>query len=576
MQRQRSIFANTFIWVAVIGLLGTDAREDSLSEASLSNYQAPTQGLRSREDGKRSTETQLLQASPDGYVAFDGDCESNTVDLKVSTLDDCALLCEDIDECVGFSYEETNQCYIKTKTCLNPKVSNRVFYAKTSMCKHCYGVALSGTVEDIKGSCYLSPVNPSQCMMNGFYCSKTLDTGVYTKCNAQDDVERGNPVNVGLVDPEDVLVWDEVSHMPRWISTSLAVLWVTMVAGMPLIAIALEDRKITRVQIVTFVTMWVVFLGGVYLFTHIVLFQSIHFKQVRSLTTIEAVYFLAQILTTVGYGDITPAKPRGQVFVAFYVLVSLLVIANVTSQVVSMVQECASRMKKQLDEWYYSGQQLVQTIPGAQRLTSTPRSDELIPEEVQGIPDPRSIFKRFSEPPRVDYGYTRRMMFVYFSFVLMGVLFWANYPGENKTWHEGVYMSVITLSTVGFGVFTPQTEAGKVFAAFWMLWGSMALLGLVGAFAELHEQRKRRERWNPDEAAVQKAAFLGALGDKFQPYDFLKLYVLNIGVMKDLEMIDLETLFDNMAPGKQGTIKKENLETFFAERCDNQKPQVAG
>merc|ERR1719291_967610 len=109
------------------------------------------------------------------------------------------------------------------------------------------------------------------------------------------------------------------------------------------------------------------------------------------------------------------------------------------------------------------------------------------------------------------------MAFVYAFFVMIGVLFWHFYPGEGKTWLQGVYMSVITLSTVGFGAFTPQTEAGKVFGAFWMLWGSMALLGLVGAFAEVHEQRKCLERFNPDEANNQKEAVIEKLGDKFKP-----------------------------------------------------------
>ena len=47
---------------------------------------------------------------------------------------------------------------------------------------------------------------------------------------------------------------------------------------------------------------------------------------------------MAQILTTVGYGDITPAKAPGQVFVAFYVLVSLLILTNVIAEVADILQ----------------------------------------------------------------------------------------------------------------------------------------------------------------------------------------------------------------------------------------------
>ena len=40
-------------------------------------------------------------------------------------------------------------------------------------------------------------------------------------------------------------------------------------------------------------------------------------------TYVAALYFTAYTMTSVGYGDITPARPRAQVFVALYVLCTL-------------------------------------------------------------------------------------------------------------------------------------------------------------------------------------------------------------------------------------------------------------
>ena len=44
---------------------------------------------------------------------------------------------------------------------------------------------------------------------------------------------------------------------------------------------------------------------------------------------------MSQVITTVGYGDVTPARQRGQVFVGFYVITSFLVIAVMMSNLVS-------------------------------------------------------------------------------------------------------------------------------------------------------------------------------------------------------------------------------------------------
>ena len=42
---------------------------------------------------------------------------------------------------------------------------------------------------------------------------------------------------------------------------------------------------------------------------------------------------------------------------------------------------------------------------------------------------------------------------------------------------DSFYFSVVTLATVGYGDFTPQTDAGKLFTAVYVLVGIMGPLG---------------------------------------------------------------------------------------------------
>merc|ERR1719281_1436575 len=67
-------------------------------------------------------------------------------------------------------------------------------------------------------------------------------------------------------------------------------------------------------------------------------------------------------------------------------------------------------------------------------------------------------------------------------FCAIGTCFFHFYPGEGKTIGQGIYMSIMTLTTVGFGAFTPVTQGGMVFGAFWMLFGVAALGGAVASF----------------------------------------------------------------------------------------------
>merc|ERR1719343_594179 len=82
---------------------------------------------------------------------------------------------------------------------------------------------------------------------------------------------------------------------------------------------------------------------------------------------------------------------------------------------------------------------------------------------------------------------------VFCCFVAGGATFFVLYPGEGKTLAQGVYMSLITLSTVGFGAFTPSTHAGMVVSAFWMLFGTTSLVGVVTSRAAFSLALKRHE-----------------------------------------------------------------------------------
>merc|ERR1719335_1029019 len=94
--------------------------------------------------------------------------------------------------------------------------------------------------------------------------------------------------------------------------------------------------------------MLAVLLGGFFLFTNIILFQSVHFDRIRPLTVVECIYFMTQVITTVGYGDITPAKIRGQVFVGLYVLGALFIIAMLISDLTALMVKTASEYKEKL------------------------------------------------------------------------------------------------------------------------------------------------------------------------------------------------------------------------------------
>jgi len=66
--------------------------------------------------------------------------------------------------------------------------------------------------------------------------------------------------------------------------------------------------------------------------------------------------------------------------------------------------------------------------------------------------------------------------------VAIGSVFFSNV--EHWSWFNSLYFSVVTLTTVGFGDFTPHTTAGKVFTIFYIIFGVGIIFGLINIIAK--------------------------------------------------------------------------------------------
>jgi len=60
---------------------------------------------------------------------------------------------------------------------------------------------------------------------------------------------------------------------------------------------------------------------------------------------------------------------------------------------------------------------------------------------------------------------------------------------EGWTWIDSLYFSVITLTTVGYGDFSPATDAGKLFTIFYILVG----IGVILSFVEAVHKHYRKK-----------------------------------------------------------------------------------
>lgn len=363
-----------------------------------------------------------------------------------------------------------------------------------------------------------------------------------------DGISNGQSEEPFKIDKLDQYIkWPAVSKFSTSTASLIACLWIMIVASLPLLIVKYEaDKDLTKTQKVIFVSMWICFFGGIYLFTNVIYFQSAHFDDERQLTIIQAVYLLAQILTTVGYGDVTPSRVRGQVFVGLYVVFSVLILSTIVSEVMYIM---GNRLKE------YE-QKLIQKLRrDAQTHPATASRQKTLKDNIITVPS-------------LDYSRLLKASLAYVASVLAGILFYHMYPGEDKTIWQALYMSVITLSTVGFGAVTPATEDGQVFCAFWMVLGSAALIALVGAVTELHEQCKLLEQYKPDKVKQMFENCMARFPAKADKHEFLKWVLIEKGLVDATLLSDLDKTFEDIDSDDKGYVNKEAVLNYMDDYMD--------
>ncbi|CAJ1346983.1 unnamed protein product, partial [Effrenium voratum] len=193
---------------------------------------------------------------------------------------------------------------------------------------------------------------------------------------------------------------------------------------------------------------------------------------------VTSLYVVVQIVTTIGYGDVT-IEHGGKTFMTIYVLLGTVLVASLLDRI---IQAALSNAEKGLDQ-------------------SLERAEHLLKHNAHHA-SPRP-----SLPPLAT------AMLIYCFFVAVWVIFFALYESctcsfgatmvegcnaENCSetggtvvgWTDALYMAVITFSTVGFGDYSPQSKLGRTLASLWMILGVLSFGNLVAAVSStLHSFR---------------------------------------------------------------------------------------
>ncbi|XP_057461742.1 two-pore potassium channel 5 isoform X2 [Actinidia eriantha] len=197
-------------------------------------------------------------------------------------------------------------------------------------------------------------------------------------------------------------------------------------------------------------------------------FNPDHFSGVETHPVVDALYFCIVTMCTIGYGDIAPSTPPTKVFACFFVLVGFGFIDILLSGVVNYVLDLQESM-------ILTG---IQMGGGGEGGFSAKNY----------IVDVEKGRMRI----RLKVGLALGVVVLCIG---MGALIL--YFVEELDWIDSIYLSVMSVTTVGYGDKAFKTLTGRLLAAIWLLFSTLAVARafLYLAEARIDKRHRRITKW---------------------------------------------------------------------------------
>ena len=177
----------------------------------------------------------------------------------------------------------------------------------------------------------------------------------------------------------------------------------------------------------------------------------------------------------VGYGDLGPKTARGKLITCVFVLYAMVMAAQALGILTAAAIEKAEKLQAAAKQRQKEEKRLEK-----QMLRDGTLHHVNVSDHKQRKLEKAAERRRERNMKRLRS--VRNMCVV----VAIGTIYYACDPVEHKSWVNAFYMSVITVTTVGFGDKYPISPRGRLFAVFYIAIGTLVVGSALSTFVDMY------------------------------------------------------------------------------------------